>query len=173
MEFPDREDIKKNIKMDNYQSSLLDKLKEAVNNSDPRQWKDEPDIKKVEVEKQKEYFWTRIYLKDDDKDLEQGDILTMTYVPTNEKIEMIFGSYEKEGLNRDHNGEVINYISKDNRSILCCMIDIERINKNSDDIPTLKTFFKSSRYYKENLFLKDEIVIESKDKKYEYTSLSF
>jgi len=171
MEFPERKEINKNSV--DYQTKILDQMLKAVENANPAEWTDDPSIKNVEVEKQKEYFWIRIYLKEEDNDLEQGDIITMTYVPTNEKIEMIFGSYEKEGLNRDHNDEVINYVSDDDKKILCCMIDLERINKNSDDIPTLRTFFKNSRYYQENLFLKDEIKIESDNKKYDYSSLSF
>lgn len=172
MKFPNREELKKG-KPSDYRSSILSQLEKALSNNDPRQWKDEPDIKKVEIEKQKEYFWTRIYLKEEDQYLKQGDVITMTYVPTNEKIEMIFGSYEKEGLNKDYNEQVINYVSDDNKSILCCMIDLDRLNKDSEDIPTLRTFFRNSRYYQENLFLKDEILIEFGDIKYEYSSLSF
>lgn len=174
MNFPKRSELKDPIQNSGgYQVGIVEQLNGFLNNSDPTKWVDEPDIKIKQIEEQKEFFWIRIYLNDEDSKLEKGETLTMTHTPTNEKIEMIFGAYEKEGLNRDNGDSVIGYVSDDDKKILCCMVDISRVNKNSDDIPTLRTFFRNSRYYTENLFLKTDIKIESKSDKYEYSSISF
>lgn len=168
--FPERSNI---INGSNYRENLLSQLKDSLENADPNSWEDTRRIEINEVEKQKEFFWIRIYLKEEDTDLEKGDPMTISYKPTNESLEMVFGSYEKEGLNRDHDDEVINYVDKDNKKILCCMIDLNRINKESDDIPTIRTFFRNSRYYQEELYYKSDIIISSKDKEYEYSSIAF
>tara|TARA_R110000772_G_scaffold2410_1_gene8343 strand:+ start:56215 stop:56727 length:513 start_codon:yes stop_codon:yes gene_type:complete len=170
MDFPERADLKYGI--DSHET-MLEQLKEALNSSDSSKWKDEPNVKIDVVEKQKEFFWIRIYLIDEDDKLKPGDIIHISYRPTNEKLEMIFGGYEKEGLNRNHNDEVINYVNEDDNKILCCMIDLNRVNKENADIPTIKTFFRNSRHYKEDLFYKEDIVISTEDTEYEYSSIAF
>lgn len=176
MDFPSRSELKKrglSLSSDNYQLELLEKLKGSLSNSDVSQWSDEPTTKIEEIEKQKEFFWIRIYLTEEDTKLKVGDTIHISYKPTNEKLEMSFGGYEKEGLNRDYNDEVINYVNKDDKKILCCMIDLYKINKESEDIPTIRTFFRNSRYYKEELYRKDDIIISFGDTKYEYNSIAF
>lgn len=175
--FPSRQEIKERLKNNtldnsniNYREDLLSKLQVAVSSTD--EWKDEPN-KIIQVEKQKVFFWIRIYLNEEDSKLKTGDEICMTYTPTNEKINLIFGAYEKEGLSRDHDDEVINYVTTDDKKILCCMVDTERVNKDSEDIPTLRTFFRNSKYYTENLFLKTDLTITFDDTQYEYYSISF
>lgn len=176
MDFPKRNELKDSIQTtnnDDYQVGLVDQLNSFLTDSDPSKWVDEPDVKIKQLLEQKEFFWVRLYLNEEDSKLEKGDKIIMTHTPTNEKIDMIFGSYEKEGLNRDNGDSVIGYVSDDDKKILCCMVDVARVNKNSEDIPTLRTFFRNSRYYTENLFLKTDIIIESESEKYEYSSISF
>jgi hypothetical protein len=173
--FPDRKQIKNKLKSMDYKEEINERILDIVSNIEISDaWDDEPSIKKNILERQKEYFWIRVYLTEDDQLLEKGDKLNITHVPSNEKIEMIFGTYEKEGLNKDHNEQVINYVQKDNKSILCCMIDLEKVNKESNDIPTLRTFFRNSRYYTENIYKKSDVIVSS-DKKdnYEYSSIGF
>ena len=177
MEFPSRSNLRKNTSTPmgsgDYQKDLLDNLKKSVNNTDLSRWRDEPDIKIKEIEKQKEFFWIRIYLLEEDNNLKVGDTVYISFRPTNERLEMIFGGYEKVGLNKDYNQEVINYVSEDDKKILCCMIDLNRVNKESDDIPTVRTFFRNSRHYVEELYFKDDIIISTKNKEYKYSSIGF
>ena len=101
MDFPKRSELKNSIQNNNntdYQVGLVDKLNEFLTSSDPTKWVDEPDVKINQVLEQKEFFWVRLYLNEEDSKLETGDIITMTHTPTNEKIEMIFGAYEKRGF---------------------------------------------------------------------------
>ena len=172
--FPPRHLIKENLeKNDNYHSSLLNQLQEAVEESDPNKWTDEPDLKIIQIESQKTYVWIRVYLNEEDDILESGDILKIRYTPNNEELEVIFGSYEKVGLNKDNGQEVIGYVTEEDKKILCCMVDSERINKDSEDIPMLRTFFRSSRYYAENIYRKSDLEISKEDKIFEYSSISF
>jgi hypothetical protein len=158
MDFPKREQLKEesmaDTKTPSYRSDMLDQLDTYLRESDSSTWKDEPNIKIRVTEKQKEFFWIRIYLQEEDDKLKVGDTINISYKPTNEKLEMVFGGYEKEGLNRDHDDEVINYVNEDDKTILCVMIDLNRVNKENVDIPTIKTFFRNSRHYKEDLFYK-------------------
>ena len=133
------------------------------------------DERKTEVniiENQLEFFWIRIYLSEEDDRFEPGDEITLELKPKNESLKITFGSYEKKGLYKDFDESVINYESEDDKKVLCCMVDYNKINKNSEDIPNLRTFFKSSRYYQENLFLKKDFLVIHKGKNIEYTSLS-
>lgn len=174
--FPPREHLKDSIANTNngsYQESLLSQLESAVESSDSNKWTDEPDIKITQIESQKEYVWIRVYLYDEDTILKSGDIMKIRYVPRNEELEVVFGAYEKVGINKDNEDEVINYVTDNDRTILCCMVDTTRINKDSDDIPMLRTFFRSSRYYTENLFRKTDLEISMGDTMYEYSSISF
>lgn len=154
--------------------SLSQQLIESLKTSNTDKWSDVDDIRIKEIERQKVFFWIRIYLSEEDYTLEKGDKLILTYKPTNEKIELIFGAYEKVGLNKNHDEQVINYSTEDDRKVLCVMIDLDRINKFSDDIPTIRTMFRNSKYYKENLFFKSDIVVTNDDGKvYDYTSIGF
>lgn len=177
-EFPSRQLIRDSMSDlnkigTNHHETLLSQLEAAIESSDPNNWGDEPDIKITQIEKQKVYVWIRIYLEEEDDILKSGDKLTIRYTPNNEELECVFGAYEKEGLNKNHDDEVINYVTEDDKKILCCMIDSERINQDSEDIPTLRTFFRSSRYYTENIYRKSDLEISKDDKIYDYTSISF
>ena len=175
MELPGQ---RKDLLNTNYRSGLVEQLNGMLNNISEEQIAEMSDDNVTEIKtisEQKQYFWIRIYLKEEDTELEQGDEIKIKYLPTNEELEMLFGGYEKEGMNRDFDDEVSNYTNKSDKTILCCMIDVERVNKNSEDIPLLRTFFKNSRYYENNIFLKKEIkvVCEGKDLDFEYSSIKF
>jgi len=170
--FPDRKDLGK-IQEVGYQSDLVEQLHDAVKNIDYDNLNDEPNLKINEVEKSKTFVWTRVYLKEDKENIKKGDKVFLKYIPTNEEIEMIFGAYEKLGLNKNFDDEVTNYISDDDKKILCCMIDQNRLNNDSDDIPNLRTFFRNSRYYEENLFFKRDLEVWVNGEQLEYASISF
>jgi hypothetical protein len=113
-----------------------------------------------------------VYLKKEDETFEPGDEIILNLKPKNETLKVVFGSYEKKGLYKDFDKQVVNYQTEEDKKVLCCMVDYEKINKDSEDIPNLRTFFKSSKYYQENLFLKEDFTITHKGRNIEYTSLS-
>ena len=168
--FPERGSLAKAPK--NYLESLTEQLAKSVENLDLDNVSNFGYNKVEQVEEQVEYAWIRIYLYEEDNELKSGDVVKITYMG-NEVVESIFGAYEKEGLTKDHDDEVINYVSGDDHKILCCMVDIGAINRKSDHIPNLRTFFRSSWHYQENLFFKDDLIITSGDREYKYHSISF
>ena len=78
----------------------LDKIEFSDNDSSPSS--------KV-VEQQKVYFWIRLYLRDECKELESGDDIAIKYVPKNENISVKFVYYAKKGLDKDNGDNVVNY----------------------------------------------------------------
>lgn len=165
--FKSREELKSK---QSYKDSILEDLKNLESSvgidSDKR------DTKVVIKNKQREFFWIRVYLKKEDEAFEPGDEIILNLKPKNETLKVVFGSYEKKGLYRDFDKEVVSYQTEEDKKVLCCMVDYEKINKDSEDIPNLRTFFKSSKYYQENLFLKEDFIITHKGRNIEYTSLS-
>jgi len=130
-----------------------------------RSWRDNivNDIKSIEVdkidykgtdfkpraeikEKQKVFFWIRVYLNEEIEIKPETDI-TITYIESGEKLVTKFICYAKKGLDWDGGEEVVNYNPEDDKKILCLMIDSERIDKNSDDIPFIRSLFRISKYY--------------------------
>lgn len=115
----------------------------------------------VEITPEKVYFWTRIYLKEEDSNIEIGDDITIRWNPSGEELESKFICYGKTGLDRDHNDEVINFKLEDDKRVICLMID-EKIVNNNDDIPFIRTLFKLGRHYEEHLIKRNDLIFINK-----------
>jgi len=177
MDFKSREELKadtnvKEYSNNDYRGGLLGDLEKALENVDIRNLKYDNDIKVNQVEKQIEYAWIRVYLYEEYEGLVASDKITIEYVPSNEKLSLPFGSYEKKGLHKDHN-DVTNYIKDDDKTALCVMLDLGKINNDSEDIPIIRSLFRSSRHYKEELYFKKDIIIKHNDIELAYSSISF
>jgi hypothetical protein len=66
---------------------------------------------------------------------------------------MYFG---KKGLERNQDGEIVNFNPEDDKKILCLMMDVERIDYNNHDIPYMKTLFKLGKHYKPDYIRKND-----------------
>ena len=153
--FPDRKEL---VKRKSYRDSIIESAKSI-------------DIEKIDyskvdfnpqnkiVEQQKVYFWIRIYLKEEIEIKPDTDI-TITYLPTEEFIQAKFICFAKKGLDKNGNSEVVDYNPEDDKKVLCLMIDSERIDKNSDDIPFLRSLFRISRWYEAQILRHAELKIE-------------
>lgn len=108
------------------------------------------------VEEQKVFFWIRLYLKDENPNLEIGDDILITWTPSGEKLDTKFAVYGKQGLGKDHDGEVTNYNPEDDKRVLCLLIDTKMVNLN-DDIPFIRTLFKTGYHYEYQLVKRDEL----------------
>jgi hypothetical protein len=124
-------------------------------------------------DKQKVYFWIRVYLSKESK-IEPGDIVTMKYITTGEELETIFICYAKKGTGHidyeDGEPVVTNYNAEDDTKCLCLMVDEERINYNSDDIPFIRKLFRIGRYYEYELVKRSELIltIDKTEEKLDY-----
>lgn len=129
----------------------LENLIEQVKNIDTTELSDtvKDDIEIV-IEEQKVYFWIRVYLREE-VDMVLGDNITINWIPDNEKLETTFVSYSKRGQHKDAAvNNIINYNAEDDTKVLCLMIDEKIINHN-DDIPFIRTLFKTGRHYEYQL----------------------
>jgi len=108
------------------------------------------------VEEQKVYFWIRLFLKEENPNIEIGDDITIKYIPNGEELKTKFICYSKKGLEKNHADQVIGYNQEDDRRILCLMIDINKVN-NNDDIPFIRTMFKSGIHFEYQLVKRDDM----------------
>jgi hypothetical protein len=157
MNFPTREELKNGVpSLPNYydaivtQAQSIDTEKLDFKNVD---FKPRAEI----VEKQRTYFWIRLYLKEE-TNLSPDQEITLEYIPSGEKLSTTFVCYAKKGLNKDLDEQVVNYNSEDDKKCLCLMIDTDRINVNSDDIPFIRTLFKIGRWWQPQVIRLGELV---------------
>lgn len=108
------------------------------------------------VEEQKIFFWIRLYLKNEDSNIQIGDDVVIEYSPSGEKLLTKFIAYGKAGLEKDHVDEVVNFNPEDDKKILCLMVD-EKVVNCSDEIPFIRTLFKTGRHYEYQLVKRDEL----------------
>jgi len=118
--------------------------------------KEEKKIKQV-VEEQKVYFWIRLYLKEEDSNLVIGDDISIKWTPTGEELKTKFICYGKTGLQKDYDEEIVNYNSEDDMKVLCLMVDEGQVNYN-EDIPFVRTLFKTGRHFEYQLVKRSELL---------------
>jgi hypothetical protein len=118
--------------------------------------KEEKKIKQV-VEEQKVYFWIRLYLKEEDSNLEIGDDISIKWTPTGEELKTKFICFGKTGLQKDYDEEIVNYNSEDDKKVLCLMVDEGQVNYN-EDIPFVRTLFKVGRHFEYQLVKRSELL---------------
>jgi hypothetical protein len=175
--FPSRKEILENRKkseLPSYQQAIVDDIKTIdVDKIDFSNGDFKPRAKIVE--KQKVFFWIRLFLKEENTKVSPNDDIVIEYLPTGEKLEVKFICYAKKGLDKDNKDEIINYNTEDDKKILCLMIDSDRINKNSQDIPFIRTLFKIGLHYEYQILKRDELVFENLNNGeiYEYYDVEF
>lgn len=140
-------------------SLLYDLIKEQVKNIETDNLSDDVDqtVSLEESEKQKTYFWVRVYLKDELKDVVPGDDFEICYSPSGEKTTLKFIAFGKKNLNRDLDTLVVaNYEPEDNPKCLCLMVDEDEMK--SDSIPFIRTLFKTSPYFEFQVYRREQLV---------------
>lgn len=175
--FPSREELKrkKSESKSDYQNHILDDIRSIdVHKVDFS--KDNFKPRSEIVEGQKVYFWIRLYLNDE-ADVNPDDTIKITYIGTGESLDTKFICYSKKGLDKDSDGNIINYNAEDDKKVLCLMVDADKINDKdyNNDIPFIKTLFKTSRYYEYQLLKRDDLEFTniSNGDKFEYFDVTF
>lgn len=140
--------------------NIIQKVKEIDINL-IHNWDSDDVLETKIIEKQKVYLWIRLYINDEQADVQPGDIIIMDYLPNGEKLETIFICYGKSDLGKDHQDEIINYNPEENRKILCIMVDQDVVN-NSDEIPFIRTLFTQSIHYDYQLVRRSELTFTNK-----------
>lgn len=116
---------------------------------------DDEDIQMKIIEKQKVYFWIRLFLKEELDDLEVGDDFEICYRLSGETLKTKFIAFGKKNLNRDLDNEVISYDREDDNSVLTLMVDSDDLEKS--DIPFIRTLFKTSPYYQFQVYRRSDL----------------
>lgn len=159
------------------QVNYLEKIAEELSKVDTgkvEKWDydETPDVKIVE--EQKVYFWIRLYLSEENANIKVGNDIIVKYKPlpvylndilvedsNSEELETKFICYDKKGLERNSEGQIVNYNQEDDLRVLCLMVDSVKVN-TSDDIPFIRTLFKASRYYEYQLMRRSELLFIDK-----------
>lgn len=143
--------------------SLYDFVRDQLQDLDTTDLSDDvSDMVEVEITPEKVYFWTRLYVSEENTTVSIGDTIWIEYTPTGERLETKFITYGKKGLERDHEGEVANYNPEDDKKILCLMIEEKTVNEG-EGIPFLRTLFKLGRHYEYQLMRRDELIFVKED----------
>ena len=142
------------------ESSIYQSLIEQIKGIDTKDLSDthvdyaDP-ITTKEIEKQKVYYWIRLYLKDELSDIKIGDDFNITYVFSCETLSGKFIAFGKKNLNRDLDNVIVNYDPEDNPKCLCIMVDEEEMK--SEKIPFIRTLFKTSTYFEYQVYRREEL----------------
>lgn len=156
--------------------SIYDMLNEQIKKIETKDLRDDIDQNPITdiIEEQKVYFWVRLYLNDADPQLEAGDDIDIIYMNA-ESLETKFIVYGKKNSSRDMDDDIVNYDPEDDTRCLCLMIDEARIKRNSSDIPFIRTLFKTSPYYQDQVYRRRDLVFKNKrtGKEYEYYQVDF
>lgn len=144
-------------------SSYLDDIAEAIKSIDTENLSDDVDSNPISTvtEEQKVYFWIRLFLKEEDPNVNIGDDITIEWVPTGEKLQTKFIAFGKKGFDKDGGDEITSYSTEDDKKILSLMIDTKMVDFN-DDIPFIRTLFKTGYHYEYQLVKRDELLFINK-----------
>ena len=103
------------------------------------------------------------------------DIIQIKYIHSGETLDTKFICYAKKSLDKDNQDQIVNYNTEDDKKNLCLMVDSDKINHDSNDIPFIRTLFKTSRYYDHQLLKREELLFTnlSNGEVYEYYDVDF
>lgn len=137
--------------------NIYDDLIESIKKIDTENISDEinPDLKVDIVEKQKIFFWIRVFIKEELSNLELGDNFSMKYLPMNEEITTKFITFGKKNLNRDLDNVIVNFDPEDDKKCLILMVDEDDIK--SDKTKFIRTLFKTSPYYEYQVYRRSDL----------------
>lgn len=139
--------------------SIYEQLQEQVKNIDTSDMSDDVsnEVISTVTEEQKIYFWTRLYLREENPNIEIGDDILIAYTPSGEELKTKFICYEKKGLGKEQTDDVTSYNTEEDKKTLCLMIDSKEVNY-SEEIPFIRTLFKTGYHYEYQLVKRDELI---------------
>jgi hypothetical protein len=155
-------------------TSYLDSLVEQIKTIDTKGLTNNVNTDaKIDITESTVYFWTRIFIKEEEPNIEIGDDVTILYTPSGEKLKTKFISYGKEGAYKDRDG-IAQFNTDDDKKVLCLMIDEKVVNYN-EDIPFIRTLFKIGRHFQYQIVKRDELqfIIEKNNIILDYYDTSF
>lgn len=111
-----------------------------------------------EVEKQRIYIWIRLYLKEEVKDIKEGDDFSIKYTLSGEELKTKFICFGKMNSFKDSEFEnQIQMSTEDDPKILCLMVNEDDI-QIGEHIPFIRTLFKVSKHHEEQVYRREDLV---------------
>lgn len=146
-----------------FNSKYIENLIEQIMGIDTDDLSDDVDSSVVNsvIDEQKTYFWIRLFLKDEEENIEIGDDIAITWEPSGEELLTKFVCFGKSGVTNDQGEQITYYESEDDKRVLCLMIDEKQVNFN-DEIPFIRTLFKNGKHYEYQLMRRDELLFINK-----------
>ena len=146
-----------------FEPQYMESLMEKIKNIDVTNLSDEVSDEVISsvVEEQKTYFWIRLFLKDEEENIEIGDDIAITWEPSGEELLTKFVCFGKSGVTNDQGEQITYYEAEDDKRVLCLMIDEKQVNFN-DEIPFIRTLFKNGKHYEYQLMRRDELLFINK-----------
>jgi hypothetical protein len=132
----------------------------------------------TKIDKQKVYFWIRVYLSEE-ANIEAGDDIEIKYTHSGETLLTKFICFSKKGGNVvdyvDGEPVITSYNTEDDKKCLCLMVDEERINYDSEDIPIIRKLFRIGRHYDYVLLKRTDLILTDlrNEEKLEYYDIEF
>lgn len=148
--------------MSNQLNTIYDRLKDEISKIDTTNLPTNTDQQVIStiIEKQKVYFWIRLYLKDEMKDINVGDDFEMSYSPSGESLLVKFVAFGKSNLNKNIDNVIINYDPENDNKVLCLMVDEDDLI-NLNNIPFIRTLFRTSRFFEFQVYRRDELIFKN------------
>jgi hypothetical protein len=140
---------------------IYDSLVEQIKKIDSEEVSDKIDdsVDVSEIEKQKIYIWLRVYLKSEISDIKEGDDFKIEYTPSGEKLISKFIAYGKKNSIKDADDYTqIQVNTEDDNKVLCLMVDENEI-QNGENIPFIRTLFKTSRHFEYQVYKREQLTI--------------
>jgi hypothetical protein len=147
--------MENSLSNNNYLESLVEQIKEI----DTTELNDDvsEDAVSTVIEDQKVYFWIRLFLKEEDPNLKIGDDIIIKWNHSGEELITKFFAWGKKGFEKDLKDNITNYNPEDDKKVLSLMIDEKSVNYN-EDIPFIRTLFKTGRHYEYQLVKRSELL---------------
>jgi len=144
---------------DEIEYSIYDQLVEQIKSIDTDDLSD--DVSQTptmsEVEKQMVYIWIRLYLKEEISNIKDGDEFVINYKPSGEELNTTFICFGKQNSFKDAEDYTeIQMLTEDDKKVLCLMVNEEDI-KIGESIPFIRTLFKGSIHYQEQVYHRDDM----------------
>lgn len=157
---------------DNNKDTLYDSIREQLMDVDTSKIRGESASRgtKTEItEKQRTFHWIRIFLKEENKDIEIGDIFDIQY--ENEKMESQFIAFGKKNLHRDKEN-IINYDPEDDAKQLCLMVDEESF---TSDVKFIRSLFPAGKWYEYQIYRRSQLTFTNRrtGEVYDYVDADF
>jgi hypothetical protein len=149
---------------DEIEYSIYDQLVEQIKSIDTDDLSD--DVSQTptmsEVEKQMVYIWIRLYLKEEISNIKDGDEFVIKYKLSGEELNTTFICFGKQNSFKDSEDYTeIQMLSEDDKKVLCLMVNEEDI-KIGESIPFIRTLFKGSVHYQEQVYHRDDMTFTNK-----------